>query len=339
MKKFVVLTTLLVSLVHGVSIATGGKGGTYYPFGQQISQVCGAEIGGLKAISTGGSRENIKLLLNDPNVKFAIVQYDVLLRIQNSDQYSQKIKDRVKKLRVVLPLYNEGIHVILNKKLNINSLDDFKNLRVAVGKKSGGHIITARNIAKYTGARWAKTITANAEDSIKLITQGKLDAFFYVAGVPAKMFKVDASQKMFDIYKTNLKILDLGNETELDKIYSSSQITKKDYPWLDGTVNTKAVRSVLITYNYTKKQSSYGRVKRLYQCLNEKINYIKDNNSFHAKWKEVNPENFRNINWRVHPAVTEYLREKNHGNSSGRIDTLENNDKETKIIDDFFDNL
>jgi len=58
-------------------IATGGVGGTYYPFGEQISKVCGEEIGGLKAIETKGSLDNVERLIKESHIKFAIVQYDV----------------------------------------------------------------------------------------------------------------------------------------------------------------------------------------------------------------------------------------------------------------------
>jgi TRAP transporter TAXI family solute receptor len=319
-----------------VSIVTGGKGGTYYPFGQQIAKQCGSQVGGLDVISTKGSVENIKLLLNNPIVKFAIVQYDVLLYYMNNQNVSREFKDSVKKLKIVMPLYDEDIHLMVNKNLNINSLADFKNLRVSVSKQGSGTFVTARNVAKYTKVRWKKTYTYNTQDSIKALSKNTIDAFFFVAGAPAEVFNVQEG-KVFDLYKKKFKIFDLSGVDALNNIYSSSEITQEDYPWMDSNVNTKAVRSVLITYNYKKYQPSYRRVKDLYQCLYENINTFQSDRHYHPKWQEVDPTDFKGVKWDKHPAVKEYL-EKLEGSSRG-VGAKVNEPNSDEVLDNFFKNL
>lgn len=340
MKKLIIAFLLLVNLAEArVAIVTGGTGGTYYPFGQQISSVCGDIVGGLDTISTKGSLDNVQRLLNKPNVKFAIVQYDVLLNIINSDKYSAKIKRAVNNLRVVMPLYDEEIHIIVKKDLDIKSFDDFKNLRVSVEKKGSGTFVTATNIAKYTGVRWAKTYTKNIKDSLKAISNNELDAVFYVSGAPSKIFKISEDMNIFDIYKSNFKLLDIGNNKELDKIYSSSKILKKDYNWMDKSIDTKSVRAVLITYNYKPHQPSYKKVKKLYQCIYDNLEQLQTN-KFHPKWNEVDPTDFRGINWKTHNAVIDVIEQlgKNSNSKEEKKYDFDKN-KDSDELNNFFDNL
>ncbi len=318
--RYVIVLFMILNL-YGVSIVTGGRGGTYYPFGKQIAEVCGYTVGGLDVVETKGSLDNIKRLLKDPSVKFAIVQYDVLLFLKNNPRFNRLAN----KLKVVMPLYGEDIHIITRKGLHIKNIYDLEGLDVSVGAKGGGSFITSSNIQKYTKVKWNSKFF-NIKDSIKAIVNGELDAAIYTAGVPAKIFQTPTSSKAYEIFRKKLSLLDIGNNKQLGQIYSSSLIPKVFYPWLDNSVNTKSVKSVLITYNYKPNQPSYKRVKNLYKCLYNNIEKFKSNSDFHPKWQQVIPDEF-NIKWDIHPAVKEFLNHKNYSS------------KEEEILDDFFGNL
>ncbi len=339
MKKLVLSLLIIAGILEArISIVTGGKGGTYYPFGQQISKECGDTVGGLDVVSTSGSLDNIYRLLKEPNVKFAIAQYDALLYVLNNG--SEEDKQKVGDLRVLMPLYQEGIHLIVRKDIDMSDIKNaFKNLRVSVGKKGSGTFVTAKNFAKITGIRWKKTYAQDVKTSIKQIVNGELDALFYVAGAPAKLFNVDESNdKIFNLYKDHLKIVDLASLSELKKFYSNATISLKDYKWMDQGVSTKSVRSVLITYNYKPFQPSYTKVKRLYQCLYKKLNKFQTSSDFHPKWQEVDPTDFRGINWEIHPAVQSYLRTLESNYDKKEKPSVKSNDKD-KALDNFFKDM
>ena len=90
MKKiFKVSTLLLVTAMMLAScsknakkdyiLATGGTGGTYYPFGGAIANIWNTKIENMNvtAQATGASAENLRLI-NKGEAEYAIVQNDVM---------------------------------------------------------------------------------------------------------------------------------------------------------------------------------------------------------------------------------------------------------------------
>jgi TRAP transporter TAXI family solute receptor len=329
---FITFFMFFINLNAGANfyIATGSKSGTYYSFGKEIFDVCKLNDN-FYPISTKGSLDNLIKLSEEPNVKFAIVQYDAMSHIISSNKYSNRLKKRVNKLRVVSPLYTEEIHVITRKDLKLESKEDFKSLRVSVGEKNSGTYITARRIAQKTGIRWKKTKYLNAEKSLKALKNNEIDVAFYVVGSPAKLFQVDDTNSLKAIeLQQNIKFSDILTKLpELDNYYSTMLLFKNDYKWLnEERIQTKGVQSVLITYNYKEYQPSYKRVKKLYSCLYQNKNTFKNGKNFHKKWSEFEPKIFSSIPWKKHPAVSEFLEE---------IE-IENNKIPKEIEnDDFFD--
>jgi len=320
---------MFIFLQAEVSIVTGSKGGTYYPFGKQISELCGNVVGGLNVVSTKGSLDNIKRLLKEPDVKFAIVQYDVLLYMQEKSKNNPRVRRAINNLRIVMPLYDEQIHIVAKKNLHIRNLNELNGLRVSVGSKGSGTYITTKNIIRYAQIDFNDIVYLSLKDSLKALKNSQIDAFFYVAGVPAKMFNVSKYnyERVYNFYRKNITLLNMDNDYRVNRIYPLKKITPQDYPWLNYSVNTGAVKSVLITYNYKPNQPSYKRVKKLYQCLYNKLPLLKSSSRYHKKWKEVNPSDFSEIKWKVHPAVIEFLNNMDKPSSN------------KDVLDEFFEEL
>lgn len=338
---FVVVAGLVTVLNAQVMIAAGEKGGTYFPFSEQIGQECGSHVNGLGALETDGSLRNIELLVTNPKVKFSMVQYDALTYLLNSKKYSDDIKEFVRKLRVVTPLYNEEIHIVVNKRRGIHSLKDLKNKKVAVGKLGSGSYVTSKYLASLTGVKF-RPYAYSIKKAIGKIVSGEIDAAIYVAGAPASIFakpkKSGKYHKVYNLYKQNLTLLPIGDDEGLEGNYDQAYISAKDYEWLDSDVKTRSIRSLLITFNYTPEQSSYKRVKNLYACLYKNIERFQLNTRFHQKWIEVDSESFDTVEWPVHPAVIEYLQAvsavpKNMATIPGT------KKKHTEALSNFFDDL
>ncbi len=70
-----------------------------------------------------------------PNVKFAIVQSDVLqelMRIakEGRGRKQKNAKRLIRNIRVLKPLFNEEIHILVRKDSNINSFSDLENKKI-----------------------------------------------------------------------------------------------------------------------------------------------------------------------------------------------------------------
>ena len=81
------------------------------------------------------------------------------------------------------------------------------------------------------------------------------------------------------------------DDPRLLREYQSAQIGMTDYDWVDTTVPTIAVKAVLMSFDFSGKQSPYfiqrcQQLATLGQAIRANLNQLKQTG--HPKWKEVN---------------------------------------------------
>lgn len=182
-------------------IATGGIGGTYYPVGGLIAQAisnppgsrpcekggsCG--VPGLVAVaqSAHGSVANIAAVASGA-VDSAFAQSDVAYWAHTGTGIYLK-SGKVEGIRAIAALYPESIHLVARKGLGIRSVLDLAGRRVSLDEEGSGTLVDARLILKAYGLKESdiKAIYRKPVPSIEMMEAGDLDAFFFVAGYPAK---------------------------------------------------------------------------------------------------------------------------------------------------------
>src|SRR5262245_13272682 len=139
-KLLVIVVCLYARAVFGFTIASGPEGGSYFQIAQDIKNLVAKDGVELQVTPSKGSLENIQLLGNG-KIDLAIMQLDALRFV--SDVLKQvKGLDVFDKIKVVLNLYPEEIHVLSNK----NEIQTFYHLegkRVSVGTEGGGSAVSA----------------------------------------------------------------------------------------------------------------------------------------------------------------------------------------------------
>lgn len=268
-----VLTLLTVTFLFAQNILcqnlmSGIKGSsTYYEFAEDMKVL----LPGLKNHESGGSIENFNKLMDDSSdINLAFMQYDVLLFNEIKEP---KIKN---KLKVVIPLYLEEIHLIAHKYGGISSIDDLKGKKVAIGSVSQGTNLTARYILGILGID-CEMIEVAYRDAFAALLNDKIEAFFFVAGVPVPNLE-SFSTEIGEI----LKLIPIESE-KLSNIYEKTTISKEAYNWLDSDIRTYAVRSLLMT-NIDK---SSHIIPELLKSIQDNYDDLISNPKYHAKWKEV----------------------------------------------------
>jgi len=134
-----------------IIIATGTKGGTYYPLGQQFELILDGLPGtpiDATAKESNGSQENIERLLK-LKAHIAFVMGPALLHATPKEQ---------KELRILARLYTDVLQVVVRNDCKIDSLKDLKKLkdqgerkRIYVGANNSGVRIVATHILKTIG--------------------------------------------------------------------------------------------------------------------------------------------------------------------------------------------
>jgi TRAP transporter TAXI family solute receptor len=167
-----------------VRMATGGSTGTYYSYGSAVAQILQQKTGIQVTVqSTGASKANIQLI-DAGDVEMAIVQNDVM-------DYAYKGTDlfagtKFTSFSAMAGLYNEACQIIADASKGIKTVADLMGKNVSVGDVGSGVEFNARQIMEAYGLTFNDITQQNLGfgPSADALRDGKIDAFFCVAGAP-----------------------------------------------------------------------------------------------------------------------------------------------------------
>lgn len=183
-------------------ILTGSTGGTYFPVGQLIAgllshppgvdrcesqPVCGPAGVIISARTSDGAVANV-LAVNAGRAESGLAQGDVVAQaVAGTGAFAARGKQAA--LGVIADLFAEDVHLLVARHAKIASVADLKGKRVSLGAESSGTSVTVRAVlAAYGIAEWRlKARHDSADVDVQLMSQGKLDAFFFVGGRPVAL--------------------------------------------------------------------------------------------------------------------------------------------------------
>ena len=166
-----------------VTIATGGASGPYNIIGTSLSEIYAKTFGvNSKTQTTGASVENINLL-SQGKVDMAFVMSDVVTdAIEGVNNFSAPVNN----IQQITVLYPNVMQVAAAKNSGINTIEDLKGKRIAVGDQGSGTEVNARTLLQEFGITYDDVKVdylsfAEAADAMKA---GKIDAAFFNSGLP-----------------------------------------------------------------------------------------------------------------------------------------------------------
>ena len=275
-----------------MNVMTGREKGTYYQFGlnlQQLVKPKGIELG---VQPSTGSIENLYAVFKRPNTQLGIVQSDVLAFVSRV-QSNPTLMRIAQKTKMVFPLYNEEIHLL--GKADIPDFDGLQGRRVAVGEEGSGTYLTARLLFEVSGVTPSEMVPIGTDEALARLKAGTIDAMFYVAGYPVKLFSDGVTEA------DRLALIPIANRKLLE-FYQPTLIPAKTYAWQPGDVGTIAVKAVLVSYDF--RNLDCDQVGRFAQILYEDIGWLRENG--HPKWKSVDLD-FALKGWEQYDCVRRYL--------------------------------
>jgi len=269
----VLIVTTSADSAQDMGIVTGSKKGTYYQFGLNMAELVKQKGVRLRVDDSQGSVQNVFSVYKAPDTQLGIVQSDVLAFVAKiqTDPVLQRIAAKTK---MVFPFYNEEVHLLANA--DVKDFDDLSGKIVAIGEEGSGIYLTSRLLFEASGVKPRDMLAVGPVDALALLKKGDIDALFYVAGVPVKLFTEDvtADDKLALIPITNKSILEF---------YPAVQIPSNTYRWQKQVVNTVAVKAVLISYDF--RGSNCENVGKVAKIVYDNLNWLKVNG--HPKWKTV----------------------------------------------------
>ena len=289
-----------------IAIATGGTGGVYYPLGGGMANVLTKYVPGAAATArvTGGSVDNLKLI-GSKQSEVALVMVDAALDALKGED---KFKGNKVEVRTLMVLYPNRMHVVTVEGRGIEKMSDLKGKRVSTGSPGSAtevmafRVIDAAGLDKDKDMRRERLGVAESTNAIK---DGKIDAYFWVGGLPtAAVTDLGASPGV------KIKLVDHSDvvgkmNAKYGGIYSAGVIPAKTYPGQDKDNTISVVQNILVANADMPDKVAYDIVKTFIEKQAELV-------AVHGEAKSITLENQGPKNSPIpwHPGAAKYLTEK-----------------------------
>jgi TRAP transporter TAXI family solute receptor len=264
-----------------LSIATGGTGGVYYPLGGGLANVLSKYVPGLQATAevTGGSVDNLKLIATgQPYIAFSMADAG-----QDAYRGEDKFKGQKVPLRTLMVLYPNRMHVVTIEGTGINKMADLKGKRVSTGSPGSATEVMAFRVMEAAGLDKDKDVTRErlgVAESVNAIKDRKIDAFFWVGGLPTA-----AVTDLANTPGIKIKMIDHSDAVEkmnkkYGQLYVHDVIPKSTYKGMDADNQIATVWNILVSSDKLSDQVAYDIVKTIFDHQPELINVHKEAQNF-----------------------------------------------------------
>ena len=291
---------------QNLSIATGGTGGVYYPMGGGVAAVLSKFVPGMQATAevTGGSVDNLKLVgSGKPYVGFSMA--DAALDAYRGEDKFKSGKVGVKTLMV---LYPNRMHVVSIEGRGVVKLADLKGKRVSTGSPGSATEVMAFRIIEAAGLDKDKDMKRErlgVAESVNAIKDNKIDAFFWVGGLPTA-----AVTDLANTPGTRIKMIDHAETVaamnkKYGNLYVQDSIPKDIYKGMDADNKQATVMNILVAHEKMDDKTAYNIVKTIFEKRDELIAVHKEAVNFKLENQKAaaSPVPF-------HPGAIKYFTEK-----------------------------
>jgi TRAP transporter TAXI family solute receptor len=293
------------SSAQNLSIATGGTGGVYYPLGGGLAAVLSSKVPGMQATAevTGGSVANMQLIgTGKPYIAFT--QADAAI---DALKGLEKFAGKPIPVRTLAVLYPNRMHVVSIEGTGVTKITDLKGKRVSTG--SGGsatevfgfRVIEAAGLDKDKDMRRERLGVA---ESVNALKDRKIDAFFWVGGLPT-----GAVTDLANTPGVKIRMIDIAHLVpEMAKkhgnIYVKDVIPQRMYNGMAADNQAATVTNLLAVHASMDDKTAYTIIKTLWE---NRVDLVR----VHAEAVNIKPENQRAENSSIpwHPAALKYFAE------------------------------
>jgi uncharacterized protein len=222
-----------------------------------------------------GGVHDVRDVLSLPGVDMTVTQELMLTRLQES----KELGDLKSRLVYITKLFNEEFHVIARQ--DIRQVSDLADKPVNLGGYGSSVEDIARDLFRALGVKVSE-VHLGHDEALEEMRQGRVAATAFLAAKPAAMVERLISDSEFHL----IPIPVAADAT----LYLPTTLRHEDYPKLIPTgerVETVAVGTVLIAYNWPEKSSRYQLLGNFVDAFFSRFSEFQAP-SRHPKWQEVN---------------------------------------------------
>ena len=272
LRAFLLLFGMLAAAIapaqekFSLSIGTGGTGGVYYPMGGGLANVLSKYVPGLQATAevTGGSVDNLKLIATGkPYIGFSMA--DAALEAAKGEDKFKGVKVPVRTLMV---LYPNRMHVVTVEGTGINKMSDLKGKRVSTGSPGSATEVMAFRVIEAAGLdkdRDMRRERLGVAESVNAIKDRKIDAFFWVGGLPTAAVTDLANTPGIKIKMIDHASTVAAMNKKYGNLYVEDSIPKATYRGMDADNQIATVWNILVSSDKLSDKVAYDVVKTIFE--------------------------------------------------------------------------
>jgi uncharacterized protein len=253
--------------VRRLSIATGGTGGVYYPYGGALAKVISENIPGVAATAevTAASVDNLKFL-RDNRSDIAFTLADTLHDAVNGRGPFQGAAAPVASIAM---LYTNYTHIVTTHSTRIARIADLRGRVVSTGAPGSGTEVIAIRMLRAAGVDPDRDITRQSlavAASVEALKDAKVDAFFWSGGLPtAAVLDLAHTPGTRVRLLASDEVLPALQQAHGSDLYYRVDVPAGAYPGLDGAVPVVGVANLLVVRQDMPEDLAYRITKVLFE--------------------------------------------------------------------------
>ena len=291
---------------QNISIATGGTGGVYYPLGGGMAAMLSKYVPGIQATAevTGGSVANLQLI-GTGKPYLGMTMADATLDAYKGED---KFKGKPVPVRTLLVMYPNRMHVVTIESTGIQKMADLKGKRLSTGASGSATEVMAFRVIEAAGLDKDKDMRRErlgVAESVNALKDKKIDAFFWVGGLPtAGVTDLAATPGLKIKLIDHSDVVDKMN-AKYGKLYVTDVIPAKMYPGQDKVNKIATVWNILVTDDKMSNELAYTINKIIFDKKADLVAVHKEAENVDYKYqiKASSP-----VPW--HPGALKYFADK-----------------------------
>lgn len=273
--RYLTLALLTLAMPAGfaqmqLSIATGGTGGVYYPYGGGLAELINNHIEGRSAVAevTGASVENMGLIhRGDSDLAIALAD-TVYQGYTGTGAFEGR---QVAGARALASIYPNAVQIVTLADSGISSLSDLRGKRVSVGAPGSGTEINANTLLETNGITYDDITVQrlNFNETADALRDGDIDAGFWSVGPPTSSILNLAATR--DIRLIGLTDEEIANAREAEPVFARYTLRAGIYDGVEEPVPTISIPNVLVVNADLDEELAYEITKVLFEFTDELI--------------------------------------------------------------------
>jgi TRAP transporter TAXI family solute receptor len=249
-----------------ISIATGGTGGVYYPYGGGLAKVLNDSLPNVRATAevTAASVDNLKFI-RDGKADIAFALADTVADAVNGHGAFDGAPVPVASIAV---LYSNYTHLVTLASSGITSVADLRGKTISTGSPGSGTEVIAFRVLRAAGLNPDTDIRRQglgASESADALKDGKVQAFFWSGGLPTA-----AVQDLSHSPGITIRMIPTGDlvpllQREHGPLYFPLQVPAGAYPGVTQPVPVVGVANVLVVHKDMPQPHAFDITRVLFE--------------------------------------------------------------------------